>query len=257
MHDAEDRLDNLVGQFKRLSQDQIALLESIVAQLSQRQDYKLHCEDLFDDYFLNSFGDTLLIHHCFSDEPFTKDHFEYALVRVARVCGKTAIKAPKGTQGYDVEIDNERFSLKTQADAHIREDKIWISKFMELGRGKWGSDPNDLVGLRDQFLARLAESERIFSLRSLSKDPHNWHYELVEIPKSLLECAATGDLEMKVNSTQADVKPGYCYVKDDSGNRLFYLYFDGGGERKLQIKHIRKDKCTVHAEWRFRVSDLY
>ena len=31
----------------------------------------------------------------------------------------------------------------------------------------------------------------------------------------------------------------------------YQLYFDGGTERKLQIKNLRKDLCTVHATWVF------
>jgi type II restriction enzyme len=29
------------------------------------------------------------------------------------------------------------------------------------------------------------------------------------------------------------------------------LYFDGGGERKLQIKHLLKSHCAVIATWEF------
>lgn len=92
--------------------------------------------------------------------------------------------------------------------------------------------------------------ERILSLRALSKAP-NWHYELVEIPKSVLDKARHGRLEMKLNSKQTP-KPGYCYVTDEQG-RLFDLYFDGGSERKLQIKGLRKDACIVHASWKFTI----
>jgi type II restriction enzyme len=31
----------------------------------------------------------------------------------------------------------------------------------------------------------------------------------------------------------------------------FELYFDAGAERKLQVRHLRKDLCTVHAQWEF------
>lgn len=46
-------------------------------------------------------------------------------------------------------------------------------------------------------------------------------------------------------------KPGYCTVVDKEGVVLFRLYFDGGTERKLQIKDLRKDRCIVHATWKF------
>ena len=92
--------------------------------------------------------------------------------------------------------------------------------------------------------------ERIFSLRYLSKDTTRWRYELVEIPKALLQEAAAGKLSVCRDSKQSP-KPGYCDVTDAAGNIKFQLYFDGGTERKLQVKHLRKDLCTVHAQWEF------
>lgn len=77
-------------------------------------------------------------------------------------------------------------------------------------------------------------------------------YELVEIPKSLLLQASGFPIEIKVNSRQAP-KPASCYVPD-AQNLDFELYFDGGTERKLQVKHIRKSKCVVHATWRCPIS---
>ena len=42
-------------------------------------------------------------------------------------------------------------------------------------------------------------------------------------------------------------------MKNDFGQQpvKFSLYFDGGTERKLQIKHLRKDLCKIHATWIF------
>ena len=40
-------------------------------------------------------------------------------------------------------------------------------------------------------------------------------------------------------------------MKESRGEMKYQLYFDGGTERKLQIKNLRKDLCTVHATWVF------
>jgi type II restriction enzyme len=82
----------------------------------------------------------------------------------------------------------------------------------------------------------------------------NWKYELVEIPKILLLTAAQGELEMKLASRQFP-KPGYCHVPQKTGKKKFQLYFDGGGERKLQVKNLLKEFCVVHAVWAFVISD--
>lgn len=165
--------------------------------------------------------------------------------------GKTAILAASRTnRGHDMTIEDVPVSLKTQADKGIKEDEIYISKFMELGKGRWSASVSDLHGLRDQFLRHLDAYERIFTLRCLSKDPKRWRYELVEIPKALLQEARDGELSICRDSIQRP-KPGYCAVMDEDGKLKFQLYFDAGSERKLQIKHLRKDLCTVHAQWEF------
>ena len=163
--------------------------------------------------------------------------------------GQKAELSPKGNPGHDATINGVKVSFKTQADKGIKSDYLWISKFMELGKGQWGDKASDLEGLRNQFLRHLESYDRIFSLRNLSCKPY-WNYELVEIPKDLLLQAKTGTLEMKNESRQFP-KPGYCYVKNDKGETLFDLYFDGGGERKLQIKNLAKKYCRVHATWDF------
>jgi len=188
------------------------------------------------------------VHHSFSAEPFSKDKFEYVLVTVLKLSGIRAELAPKGNPGHDATLNGVKVSLKTQANKGIAKNKLWISKFMELGKGDWNDVPADLIGLRDQFFRHMEGYDRILSLRALAKSP-NWHYELVEIPKSLLAKARTGALEMKLDSKQRP-KPGYCSVENKEG-KLFDLYFDGGTERKLQIKGLRKDACVIHASWKF------
>jgi len=53
-----------------------------------------------------------------------------------------------------------------------------------------------------------------------------------------------------VMESKQNPAPGYCYVEDADGVS-FALYFDGGGERKLQIKNLQKRLCVVHATWEF------
>jgi type II restriction enzyme len=116
---------------------------------------------------------------------------------------------------------------------------------MELGKGKW-----ELPLLRDMFLKHMESYDRIFQFRCLLAGPATYFYELVEIPKALLEEIGTGKLITQKSSRQTP-KPGYGNVSDSEGKLKFALYFDGGTERKLQIKKIRKELCVVHATWRF------
>jgi hypothetical protein len=246
------RVDKLAAALRELTQPQLEFIENVVEQF--RQPFikiERHSEsDIVDDRLLRDFGDVLRIHHCFSKESLSKDRFEYAFERILNQCGIEAELAAKGNPGHDITIVDVPCSLKTQADAKIKADKLHISKFMELGKGHWSARVKDLEGLRDQFFAHMNAYERIFSLRCLSKDSACWYYELVEIPKILLEESAGGKLSIRHRSRQ-NPKPGYCDVKDPRGGLKYQLYFDGGTERKLQIKNLRKDLCTVHATWIF------
>jgi hypothetical protein len=244
------RIAALADRLPSLSASQFGAIENIIAQFGRpAQFWRNPKSDLVSDCVLREFGDTLRIHHCFSAEAFTKDKFEFALEKVAIFCGIKAERARRGNPGHDITIMGVPVSLKTQADANIKLDRIHISKFMELGKGKWGDKVSDLEGLRDRFFEHMRSYERIVTLRRL-RDPGRNSYEMVEIPKSLLLEAKNGKLEMMFNSRQSP-KPGYCTVADALGHVKFQLYFDGGTERKLQIKHIDKALCIVHATWRF------
>jgi len=248
----EDRLKNLCEALKGLTAGQVRWVEQLVQVFGKEHTFwRLESSDLVSPCLLQDFGDALRIHHCFSREPFTKDKFEYALERVANLCKVKAQLAPKGNPGYDITIRDQRFSLKTQADKNLKVDRVHISKFMELGKGQWSDQDADLIGLREQFFKHMRSYDRILSLRSLiPKGGIKWHYELVEIPKSMLMEAKRGQLRMAHESPQMP-RPGYCDVADKAGKIKFQLYFDGGTERKLQIKSLDKKYCAVHATWEF------
>lgn len=248
----EERIQRLLCAIPELSSYRLQLVDKVVGVFQTPKTFSRDRDScLITSQVLEDFGDVLRLHHAFSREPFSKDKFEYALERVLIESRFLASLAPRGSRGYDIEIGEERFSLKTEAAKGIKENTIHISKFMELGGGQWGSDPSDLIGLRQQFLNNLGGIQRILILRALQKGTPSYRYELVEIPKQLLAKAANGRLEMKIDSSQ-NPKPGYCYV-EEGVELLFSLYFDGGGERKLQIKGLKKALCVVHGTWDFPV----
>jgi type II restriction enzyme len=251
MKEKNKLLEKLAKKLPQLTEDQLNWLVSLVDEFEKKSEYTVATDwDLLTKELVESFRDILRIHHCFSKEPFTKDKFEYALESLANKYGFKAVLAQRVHPGHDITINNQKFSLKTQADKSIRADRIHISKFMELGKGRWGSNVEDLRGLVEQFFNHMKEYDRILVLRNLSKPPEPWKYELVEIPKGLLLEAKEGKLEMCMNSRQSP-KPGYCRVFDNRNQIKFELYFDGGSERKLQIKSLDKKYCVVHATWTF------
>ena len=250
-----NELKQVIASLKSLSPSQQRVVSSLIAKLRRPITSTLLVERApFTAEFVACFGDVLVAHHAMSAQPFTKDKFEWAMVTALKDCGLEAEHGPRGLPGYDIVVGPEKWSLKTQADRSIKLDRIHISKFMELGKGHW-SDEASLAGLRDRFLTHMRGYNRIFTLRHLLRQEagvEEHYYELVEIPKALLSEAKSGTITMQSKSKQ-NPQPGYCRVTDAAGDLRFALYFDGGTERKLQVKNLRKDLCQVVAAWRFGV----
>lgn len=230
-----------------LTPSQLEWISAVVRQFQLPADFhRNEASDFITPEVLNMLGDALRIHHAFSRQPLSKDRFEFALERSLTRAGiRAALVNNRTNRGHDLTINGIPVSLKTQADASIKIDSLHISKFMELGKGAW-----ELPLLRDMFLEHMRSYERIFQFRSLLPGPKSYHYELVEIPKALLAEAVSARFVIQGRSKQ-NPKPGYGHVVDGNGNLKFALYFDGGTERKLQIKKIRKEFCLVHGTWRF------
>lgn len=212
--------------------------------------------DFADAEFIEVFGDLLVAHNEGSKIPLTKDKFEFALVDALNEAGYKAHKVPNGNPGEDIVVDQVPWSLKTQADRGIKEDRLYISKFMELGKGKWES-LEDVIALRERMYRHMEAYERIFSLRCFPRTKNSegetvYRYELVEIPKRVLMMSRDFPIKIMENSRQ-NPKPAYCRVLGQDGTEIFALYFDGGTERKLQVKGLKKDRCIVHATWVFTV----
>lgn len=163
----DERIRRLIAAIPTLSNYRLQLIDKMVGAFAPLKDFhRSAASKLITPGMLEDFGDVLRMHHCLSREPFSKDKFEYALERILTEAGVVASLAPRGQRGFDIEIATEKFSLKTEAAKAIRENTIHISKFMELGGGTWASNPKDLIGLRQQFLAALAGINRILILRT-------------------------------------------------------------------------------------------
>lgn len=252
----ENLVDPLAEKLTLLRPRQLRRVSNLVDALIEGTDFWVNPDsDFANDDFAQEFGDQLRLHHNGSLIPLTKDKFEYALVDALNDTGHSAQKLPNGNPGEDVVVDGSPWSLKTQADRNIKRDLIHISKFMELGRGAWVTE-EDIAALRARMFAHMRAYDRIFTLRCLSTadvaDVKIYDYELVEIPKALLQSSDGLPIEIKTDSRQTP-KPASCYVYDSRG-LAFELYFDGGTERKLQVRSLAKRNCTVHATWEVKIA---
>jgi Type II site-specific deoxyribonuclease len=239
-------IDSIALAMEALTPSQLELVRNVIARLATKTvGYRNPESDFVSEAGLNHIGDALLAHHSMAQRPLSKESFEHALEGALRRASHDATLAKRGNPGHDITVDGVPISLKTQANAGIKADVLHISKFMELGSGTW-----KLPLLRDQFLHHMRNYERIFQFRCHRQAGGGYLYELVEIPMALLQEGEHAVLELRDKSTQ-DPKPGYGYVRDKAGRLKFSLYFDGGTERKLQIKDLRKELCIVHATWSF------
>ena len=242
----------LAGQLLNLSGSQLEWVQGVIDQFQLPCKYERDpSSDIITDGVLERVGDALRIHHAFSRQALSKDRFEFALERALKLSGMSAdLETSRTNRGHDITVNGVPISLKTEAAAAIKRNTIHVSKWMELGKGEWRLDL-----LLQVFLDHMKGYDRIFTMRRLQPGPEHYEYEFVEIPKSLMEEATGAVLTVQEKSRQ-NPKPGYGYVNDDKGACKYQLYFDGGTERKLQIKHLQKSLCVVHGRWEFDSTDL-
>ncbi len=224
-------LKRLEQRVATLSKGQLALLDTVIDTLKQPiSAARDESSDVVSADFPVAFGDFLKLHHTLSEDYLDKHRFEAAMVRIYRALGRNASRSGANNPGHDVTVDGAGWSLKTEGGKKIKRDTLHISKFMELGKGRWENE-QDLTAMRGRFLRHMAAYDRIFQLRyfrqGLGGVPQGSHsYELVEIPKLLLQEARRGVITMRHESKQ-NPKPGYCTVSG-RGKLRFSLYFDGG-----------------------------
>ncbi|WP_311239305.1 MULTISPECIES: hypothetical protein [unclassified Xanthomonas] len=244
---SDEKKAELLAAFEKLTPAQQArVMRTATALGGQKQFWRNESSDIVTETVLNALGDRLVDHHSGSNQALSKDRFEHAFESALNEAGTPAeLVKSRTNRGHDMSVRDVPVNLKTEAAAGIKEDLIHVSKWMELGKGEW-----DIEFQRRQFLGHLANYERILTLRRL-KAPEGAHsYELVEIPKALLLESATAPIELAASTSQTST-PGYVRVRDKEYNLKFALYFDAGSERKLQVKHLKKSLCHVHATWKF------
>jgi len=241
-----EEIQSLVQGYAKLTPSQRRRVGFLITHFQKPKRYwRSTSSDLITSEVLDIFGDYLLMHNVNSSHPLDKAQFEYAFEMALKEAGLSVALAPSRTNpGYDIAIGGVRVSLKTEGSRDIKANEIHISKWMELGKGEWV-----LPELRDRFLDHLSQYDRVLVLRNVAKTPVEMHHELVEIPVALMREAAS----CTFTSARSKQKPppGRGAVTDTNGKTRFVLYFDGGSERKLQVQHIDKNLCILHATWEF------
>ncbi len=243
-------IEDVVRILENLPQDKLDCVHRVASALRRG----VHCSvapdsDIANDQFNDSFCNTLLTYHALHQEKLKKVTFEFAFRDACTAAGREARLAISQTEpGYDIEVDGVKYSLKTQADSQIRDNRIHLTKLMEAAGIQSFQDTRDNVRYTlEHILPHLLEADRMLVLRAFDEPEGVVRYELVEIPMSLL--LRVGDVKAEDFSEPTEKKrTTHAWVCLDD-IRAFSLYFDGSDE-KIQIQHLRSELCWQHACWR-------
>jgi hypothetical protein len=97
-------IQEIVEAIPELTTGQLHWLNRVLKVFSLEQQITVDSVTLFDEGTLINFGDAMRIHHCFSEEPFSKDKFEYVLVKVLNLSNHKAALAELQSKSVEIEI---------------------------------------------------------------------------------------------------------------------------------------------------------
>ena len=142
---------------------------------------------------------------------------------------------------HDLQVEAHKLSIKTETGYGTSSDSITITKLCTTEREPWTA-----ATLVERVTEHLDRYDLIIMLRAIWGRPLI-HYQLLEIPVSLLEKIVTADFgevgrRAGRRSLGADVKEG--------NEKLFHVHFDAS-DRKCSIRDLHVKHCTMLLEWDF------
>ena len=191
---------------------------------------------------------------CFSLKQLVSDHhsvypripprdifFEDLVARAFRNIGQTDISlSSPGRSREDMTVNGVRLSIKTETGYGTKPNSISITKLSTTEKAEWVS-----TALIDRILRHLAEYEVMLMLRSIWCTPPCFHYQLLDIPTSLLEKMRDISVEPTGNRKTKRSLKGSVLVGDDKAFDVFFDATDG----KCSIRNLQVSMCTMLKEW--------
>lgn len=250
-----DGLTEFSGVLDRLTPRRRALLLRMAEALTAPAAVERHDSDLVDDAFSDTLANSLLLHHAIHEEPLNKESFEYVMKGCAEAGGHFAELNPgRGTGTWDVRVDDQRWSLKTEAARGISPNTVKIEKLMEARWVRECSNPAKCAAaVRAQIPAHMDGYDRILVLRAFRLAGGAMRYDLVEPPKHLLlERLSTVPAAI---FTKEGAKESYgANVDDEEGGRIFRILLDSSVE-KIRI-WFNVEWCRPHGSWTVQSADI-
>lgn len=145
----------------------------------------------------------------------------------------------------DLQIPAGRISIKTETGAGTRLELINITKLCTTEREPW--EPSTLIS---RVLEHLSRYDRILMLRAVRTAAATIHYQLVDIPISLLVRMEKVELHPVGRRIARQSLGGDVF---DGGQRVFHVHFDGT-DGKCQIQRLLVSRCNMLLEWDYYIS---
>jgi len=144
---------------------------------------------------------------------------------------------------HDLVVEKTKLSLKTETGEGTHPRFISITKLCTTEREPW--TPEVLVG---RVMEHLRRYDVILMLRAIWEPPVI-HYQLVEIPISLLKLIETAELQpvgrrKGRQSLGADVR--------SRESKVFHVHFDGS-DGKCQVRDLDVRLCHMLEQWDVQV----
>ena len=239
----------LTKKIQSLDDPTCAVLETIVSGLSARFVEVIDAKtDIVTESFAKNFRTRLQLHHATHEEVFKKKTFEYAFKAASIVAGRSADMDDNVTiAGYDLMVDDVRFSLKTEAGKTTSGTHIKISKLMEARWIRECRSGKDYLSNMEKVKTHLSHYDRIITLRAFRVDTPfiGVRYDLWEIPHQLLSLVSTikaRDFTSRMESCTSTV------IVKLNGTDAFKLRLDGSVE-KITLEKLPLTMCRKHASW--------
>jgi Type II site-specific deoxyribonuclease len=244
-NDVRERLQSLLY---TLDDSQLLLLERMAIALGVPVGIERESSDIVDNAFAKTLANFLLLHHAIHEEPLNKAAFEYVLRGCATAGGHSAVlNTRQGTATWDVLLDDQRLSLKTEAARGMSRDVLKIEKLMEA---RWIRDCTNpakcAAAVRREVPAHMSGYDRIFVLRAFRLAGDRIRYEIVEPPKDIL-VAALSDIGVSAFTKEGKKESYGANVVAPDGSRVFRILLDSSVE-KVRL-WFRTDHCIRHGAW--------
>jgi hypothetical protein len=230
-----------------------ALTGEFAAAMGEQPNFWVNPEsDFANATFGSSFFRLAVLYHVFNHYSLSKKVFENLLARAIRHGGRPVWEPESETHPFDLMLQDsmERLSLKTETGKNIKRGEITISKLIELSDERMPRTPAAAAQFaREDIPVILEQNERMILMRAFqcldTQGRRCLEYVVLEVPKALFSALGQADEDEIEQSGQTLTLS--LRVEGDP-EPVMKLKFDGS-VRKVTVRNLRTDYCTVHASF--------